>query len=78
LICEVHMSAASKRDAIFAALADQTRRAILVRLSKGEASVNEIAEPLNMSLLAVSKQFKVFERAGLIVRGRMRNFAPAM
>ena len=57
-------------DATFAALADPTRRAILARLSRGEASVNELAEPFDMSLPAISKHLKVLERAGLIERGR--------
>ena len=54
----------------FAALADPTRRAILDRLMKGEASVTELAKPFDMSLPAVSKHLKVLERAGLISRGR--------
>jgi DNA-binding transcriptional ArsR family regulator len=54
----------------FAALADPTRRAILARLSVGEATVNELAEPFAMSLQAISKHLKVLERAGLISRGR--------
>ena len=54
----------------FAALADPTRRAILARLSSGEASVTELAEPFDMSLPAVSKHLKVLERAGLIARSR--------
>ncbi len=57
-------------DAIFAAVADPTRRAILVRLSSGEASVMELAEPFAMSQPAVSRHLKVLEKAGLIVRGR--------
>jgi DNA-binding transcriptional ArsR family regulator len=57
-------------DATFGALADPTRRAILARLAKGEATVNELAEPFRMSLPAVSKHLKVLERAGLIARGR--------
>ena len=52
----------------FAALADPTRRAILARLAQGEASVNELAEPFEMSLPAVSKHLKVLEQAGLISR----------
>jgi DNA-binding transcriptional ArsR family regulator len=56
--------------ATFGALADPTRRAILARLSKGDASVLELAEPFDMSQPAVSKHLKVLERAGLIVRGR--------
>ena len=56
--------------AIFSALADPTRRAILERLSEGEATVGELAEPLQMSLPAVSKHLKVLERAGLLRRRR--------
>ncbi len=55
-------------DAVFAALADPTRRAILSRLANGEASVNEIAAPFEMSQPAVSRHLKVLERAGLIER----------
>lgn len=54
----------------FAALADPTRRAILARLTLGETSVGDLAEPFDMSLPAVSKHLKVLERAGLIARGR--------
>jgi DNA-binding transcriptional ArsR family regulator len=62
----------------FAALADPTRRAILARLAGGgEASVTELAEPFEMSLPAVSKHLKVLERAGLIARGRERQWRPA-
>jgi DNA-binding transcriptional ArsR family regulator len=57
-------------DATFAALADPTRRAILARLASGEASVNELAEPFDMTQPAISKHLKVLERAGLISRGR--------
>ncbi len=57
-------------DATFAALADPTRRAILARLAKGEASVQELAGPFAMSQPAISKHLKVLERAGLISRGR--------
>jgi len=56
--------------ATFGALADPTRRAILGRLSKGDASVLELAEPFDMSQPAISKHLNVLERAGLIVRGR--------
>jgi DNA-binding transcriptional ArsR family regulator len=56
-------------DATFAALADPTRRAILARLASGEASVNELATPFEMSQPAISKHLKVLERAGLISRG---------
>ena len=55
-------------NAIFAALADSTRRAILMRLAAGQASVNEIAEPFEISQPAVSRHLKVLERAGLIER----------
>lgn len=54
----------------FSALADPTRRAILARLVLGEASVSELAEPFDMSLVAVSKHLKVLEGAGLISKGR--------
>jgi DNA-binding transcriptional ArsR family regulator len=57
-------------DATFSALADPTRRAILARLAKGEASVMELAEPFAMTQPAISKHLKVLERAGLISRGR--------
>jgi len=57
-------------DTTFAALADPTRRAILARLATGEATVNELAEPFDMSQPAISKHLKVLERAGLVTRGR--------
>jgi len=57
-------------NATFAALADPTRRAILARLASGEATVNELAEPFDMSQPAISKHLKVLERAGLIVCGQ--------
>src|SRR5215468_6664277 len=57
-------------DAVFGALADPTRRAILARLARGEASVLELAEPFEMSQPAISKHLKVLERAGLVSRGR--------
>ena len=59
----------SRLDATFAALADPTRRAILARLASGEASVNELCEPFEMSQPAISKHLKVLERAGLITTG---------
>lgn len=58
------------------ALADPTRRAILARLALGEASVNKLAEPFDMSLPAVSKHLKVLEKAGLISRGREAQWRP--
>jgi DNA-binding transcriptional ArsR family regulator len=62
--------------AVFAALADPTRRSILARLAAGEASVTELAEPFEMSLPAVSKHLKVLERAGLIARSRRAQWRP--
>jgi DNA-binding transcriptional ArsR family regulator len=62
--------------ATFAALADPTRRAILAKLSAGEASVTELAQPFEMSLPAVSKHLKVLERAGLIARSREAQWRP--
>jgi DNA-binding transcriptional ArsR family regulator len=64
-------------DRTFAALADPTRRTILAQLAAGEASVTTLAEPFDMSLPAVSKHLKVLERAGLISRGRERQWRPA-
>jgi len=60
----------------FAALADPTRRAILARLAKGEATVNELAEPFSLSLPAVSKHLKVLQRAGLVSQGRRAQWRP--
>lgn len=70
------MSHADRLDSTFAALADPTRRAILARLSLGEASVTELAEPFEMSLPAVSKHLKVLEHAGLVARGREAQWRP--
>ena len=64
------MSPSQRLDATFAALADPTRRAIMARLSLGEATVNELAEPFEMSQPAISKHLKVLERAGLVSRGQ--------
>ena len=60
----------------FAALANSTRRAILARLAKGEATVNELAAPFNMSLPAISKHIKVLENAGLIIQGQKAQYRP--
>jgi DNA-binding transcriptional ArsR family regulator len=60
----------------FAALADPTRRAILTRLTEGEATVNELAAPHSMSLPSVSRHLKVLERAGLVVKGRSAQWRP--
>jgi len=64
------MNASDRLDVTFLALADPTRRAILARLARGEASVTELAEPFDMSQPAVSKHLKLLERAGLVSRGR--------
>jgi DNA-binding transcriptional ArsR family regulator len=64
------MKPAERLDATFFALADPTRRAILARLAKGEATVSELAEPFDVSQPAISKHLKVLERAGLISVGR--------
>ena len=72
-----YMSGEQSLDAVFAALADPTRRAILTRLASGDASVNELAAPFEMSQPAVSKHLKVLERAGLIERAIDRQKRPA-
>jgi DNA-binding transcriptional ArsR family regulator len=69
--------AVDELSATFAALADPTRREILARLAKGEATVNEIAEPFPITVQAVSKHLKVLERAGLITRGRAAQLRPS-
>ena len=63
-------------DETFAALANTTRRAILARLAEGEASVNELAEPFELTLPAISKHIKVLEQAGLVVRSRRAQYRP--
>ncbi|MBU2666940.1 metalloregulator ArsR/SmtB family transcription factor [Actinoplanes bogorensis] len=63
-------------DAVFTALADATRRDIVARLSAGDATVKELAEPYAMSLQAVSQHLQVLERSGLISRGRHRQTRP--
>lgn len=60
----------------FAALADPTRRSILARLSRGPATVNELAEPFDISLPSVSRHLKVLEEAGLVVKERSAQFRP--
>ena len=72
-----HGGAAGDLSAVFAALADPTRRAILTRLASGEASVNELAAPFEMSQPAVSKHLKVLEHAGLVARAVDRQKRPA-
>jgi DNA-binding transcriptional ArsR family regulator len=63
-------------DAAFTALADPTRRAIVTRLARGDATVNELAAPFDMTLPAISKHLKVLERCGLISRTRRAQFRP--
>ena len=63
-------------DAMFAALADRTRRGIVARLSRGEATVTELAAPYSMSVQAVSQHIHVLERCGLVSRGRHRQTRP--
>jgi DNA-binding transcriptional ArsR family regulator len=63
-------------DATFTALADPTRRAIVARLAAGDATVNELAAPFDMSLPGISKHLKVLERCGLITRTRRAQFRP--
>jgi len=70
------MDNSDQLDAAFAALANPTRRAILARLALGEATVNTLAEPFEMSLPAISKHIRVLENAGLITRGRDAQFRP--
>jgi DNA-binding transcriptional ArsR family regulator len=67
---------AQRLDATFAALADPTRRAIVARLAAGDATVNELAEPFDLSLPGISKHLKVLERSGLISRRRQAQFRP--
>ena len=72
----VHHVAADPLSLTLSALADPTRRAILARLSQGEASVGDLAAPFDMSLPAVSKHLKVLEKAGLIAQGRKAQWRP--
>ena len=66
----------ARLDETFAALANSTRRAILARLAQGQATVNELAAPFDLTLPAISKHIKVLEHAGLITRGRNAQFRP--
>lgn len=68
---------AAELDRTFAALADPTRREILARLASGDATVSELAEPLPISIQAVSRHLKVLEGAGLITRGRTAQLRPS-
>ena len=73
----MEMPAPPSLDAVFTALADPTRRAILLRLAQGEASVADLSEPFTISQPAISKHLKMLERAGLIERGIDRQRRPA-
>ena len=66
----------TRLDDTFAAMANRTRRAILMHLTRGEATVNELAKPFDLTLPAVSKHLKVLERAGLVTRGRTAQYRP--
>jgi DNA-binding transcriptional ArsR family regulator len=70
------MTNSEQMDKTFAALANPTRRAILARLAEGEATVNALAEPFDMTLPAISKHIRVLEGAGLITRGKDAQFRP--
>jgi DNA-binding transcriptional ArsR family regulator len=69
-------SADERLDDVFAALASSTRRALLMRLASGAATVNELAEPFDLRLPAISKHLKVLEQAGLVRRSRQAQFRP--
>jgi DNA-binding transcriptional ArsR family regulator len=72
----VQTAARENLDRVFAALADPTRRAILVRLADGDATVNELVAPFGFSQPTISKHLKVLEGAGLVSRGRNAQFRP--
>ena len=74
----VEYTDAERLNAIFGALADPTRRAIITVLSKGAATVNELAAPFSITLQAVSRHLKVLERAGLILRGHEAQWRPCV
>ena len=63
-------------DATFSALANATRRAIVTRLAEGDATVNELADPFDLTLPAISKHIKVLEQAGLVIRGQRAQYRP--
>jgi len=70
------MAGTDQLSRVFSALADPTRRAILARLTQGEATVSELAAPFALSLPGVSKHLKVLQRAGLITQGRKAQWRP--
>jgi DNA-binding transcriptional ArsR family regulator len=69
-------TAQDQLDATFTALADPTRRAMVARLARGDATVNELAAPFDLTLPAISKHLKMLERCGLISRTRRAQFRP--
>lgn len=71
-----HIRESEQLDATFAALANPTRRAILMRLAENAATVNQLAEPFDMTLPAISHHVKILQKAGLIERGRTAQFRP--
>jgi DNA-binding transcriptional ArsR family regulator len=75
-LCVTTTTAEDRLSETFSALANVTRRAILARLAQGAATVNELAEPFDLTLPAISKHIKVLERAGLITRGQRAQFRP--
>lgn len=70
------MAGTDRLDSIFAALADPTRREMVARLTRGEATVNELAAPFPLRQPTVSKHLKVLEKAGLVSRGKIAQFRP--
>ena len=70
------MQTAMQLDLVFSALADPTRRAILARLADGQATVNELVEPVQLAQPTITKHIKVLEGAGLVTRGREAQFRP--
>ena len=75
-MCIRDRATGGRLDAVFAALADPTRRAILARLAEGEATVNQLAEPFELKLPTVSKHLKVLQRAGLVSQSRQAQWRP--
>jgi DNA-binding transcriptional ArsR family regulator len=76
-VCVTTVTDEDRLSETFAALANSTRRAILARLVEGAATVNELAEPFDMTLPAISKHIKVLERAGLVRRGQRAQYRPS-
>lgn len=72
----MHAATSNQLDLVFGALADPTRRSILSRLAEGQATVNELVEPFNLTQPTISKHLKVLEGAGLVSRGRDAQFRP--